>query len=517
MKPTCLLLAATLAAAADSPDFLRLDDARLAGRFAGIDADGTLRWERHDAITPLAFPAGRARQLALDTTRPRNPAAATPFVRLSNGDTLPGRLLSLDGDGLRLETAIAGTLVIPRRHLTALLPSAGDQRLVYAGPFGDHGWIRSGGDDPGWRHDGSRLYHTGGRHSVSRQAAMPRRSILRFRAEGLSDPNFKVALFADLETGDPEADASSGEEAEPDQAAAAANIRVQIQGANGLQINPGNFQLRAQGGQLLQFRGGNGWLDASGSSIDPGGNHPAEHFGNCLLLSVQGRYYQLQRCGFDEDGNQFVHNLHSGGSTHSNPDTTDAIYELRCDLDQELVTFHIDGELQWQATQLTVPDLAESLPTGGGFGFLAESDAPIRISEIALHEWPGLGRPRREPKHGTHDLVRLADGNERFLGKVLAIRDGKLQLEGAYATLDVPWPRVAEVRFTPTSEDPAETPQALVFFDDGGRLSGRPIEADRDTLRLDSPLLGELELDLSHARLLDFDPRRSFVAGASTR
>lgn len=493
-----LLLAAflpALAAGEGADDLLRLSNGELEGRFGGLDASGVLSWEREDGVAPLQFKTNKVRQIVLRGGKAMTPLPGTAHVTLVNGDRIPAVVRSLDDDDLTLETTVAGTLIVPRDAVASLSPTPFGGRLVYAGPYAEDGWeIRpaaseetmdpTDGEDageapeeaePAWRHVGSKWYYTGGADSLRLAAGMPDRAIFRFTLGWRNRPPIAIAFHADFK---------QPEKAEGDDQEAPAH-------------NPRSAQSYA------------------------------ESFGNAYVLNLRNSYATLHHCGFNEDGEPILEQIRASATNLRINETGEAEFEIRCDRTKGTIALYVDGEfrMQWNVDEQLGDDWHDEAADedagshyaapGGGIGFHVVGDRnPIRISNIIIAEWNGMPDSARSLESETSDVVLLTNGTDRFAGKVVSIRDGMLDVDGRYARLRVPLDEVAEIHFA--REKLRETEESRdreirVHFQPLGRLSGLPGTAGRDHLKLRSPLVGDLDVDLSAAVILEFQSGNSFL------
>lgn len=485
------LLAAPLAAA-EPDDLLRFTNGnQIDGRFAGIDAAGTITWTRPDVATPMPFQREKIRQIVLRNARPISPLADPCHVTLVDGDRLPGKVVSADRETITLATSAAGTLVLPRDAVSVVAPHPFGGRLVYAGPFDDKGWkiVRSepgGMDDPfaaaptpkpkpedeskpSWSHLGASWYCRGGLDAITLDAAMPDRALLRFKLGWRSRPNIAVAFHADLHQPEVEKKEDEGDKERP---------------------NFGGMQ------------------------------NLARLFGSAYVLNFQSGYVHLQRTGFDEDGNPLVERVRVGSTTVRLNDTGEAVFEIRCDRRAGTIAVHVNGEfaVQWSTAEdgVDATDLAATYRApGGGLGFQVQGNSnQVRISDIVVAEWNGLTDSARSMESESRDIVLLTNGTDRFSGKVLAIRDDQVEIESSYAPLKIPLADVAEIHFARDTRRKAADPTTggiTVLLQPVGRISGVPLGATQARIQLDHRLAGKLDLDLTPAVVLEFSPSGGFL------
>jgi hypothetical protein len=109
----------------------------------------------------------------------------------------------------------------------------------------------------------------------------------------------------------------------------------------------------------------------------------------------------------------------------------------------------------------------------------------------------------------------MANGTDRYAGKVVKLDpDGKVVFEGKHGNFRFPIDEVAEIRFAREQLAPAgDAPEdnLLVRLNPIGSISGRPIHGDGSSIGLISPIVGEVNLSLESAVMLDFNASNQFI------
>jgi hypothetical protein len=502
------LISAPLAAdeAASAADLLRFANGnQIDGRFAGMDSGGVITWTRPDVATPMPFQREKIRQIVLRNARPLSAMADPCHVTLINGDRIPGKVVAADEENVTIETTAAGTMVLPRDAVAVIAPNPFGGRLLYAGPFDDKGWkvVHSDGpvaepdpfagnfraplplkpdegDDgkPTWVHTGASWYSRGGGgDAITLDAGLPDRALLRFKLAWRSRPSISVAFHSDLQH--PEAKEPEG---------------------------------AAQEGQQPRLNFG---------SME----HLTRLFGTGYVMNFQSGYVHLQRTWFNDEGQPKAERVRVGSTSVRLPDTGEAVFEIRCDRQQGTITVHIDGEfaVQWDTTEENARPGDEAKPRrpvtyqapGGGVGFIVQGNsAPVRISDIIVAEWNGLTDSARSMESDHRDIALLANGTDRFSGRVLAIRGGMAEIEASYGPLKVPMDEIAEIHFARDHRrktDEAQASEIAVHLQPVGRISGTPLAAADGRIQLESALAGKIDLDLSPAVILEFQAGGGFL------
>jgi hypothetical protein len=87
-----------------------------------------------------------------------------------------------------------------------------------------------------------------------------------------------------------------------------------------------------------------------------------------------------------------------------------------------------------------------------------------------------------------------------------------LTIEGRYAELEIPVEEVAQFRFAGSPEPEDSGDEGIrIHFQPLGMLTGKAGASKDGTLKLVSPLLGDLKVNLSSAVLLEFESGHGFL------
>ncbi len=152
---------------------------------------------------------------------------------------------------------------------------------------------------------------------------------------------------------------------------------------------------------------------------------------------------------------------------------------------------------------------------GNGFGFVVQGeDTAVKLSDIMVAEWNGMPDSARSLQVDDQDIVLLANGTDRFSGKVVSFGDGKVTFDGKYGRFQFQLGDVAEIRFARNglakeSDTPADN--MILRMSPLGRVSGRPVSGDGSTLRMVSPICGEMNFNLDSTVMLDFQGGGNFI------
>lgn len=503
------------------PDLLRfINGDRLHGHYQGLTDQGLAIWQHDGAQTTTNYQPSKIRQIVLRTGRPERSHDSLSHVALVNGDRIPGRIVSFDKESLTMETSYAGILRIPRPQIGMVAPVPLGGRILYHGPFNEDEWQLSAAnsegetvarareqaaeapqeaDDeetaevdeeaaaaaaesappPAWNLSGAAWYWRDGPIGTAliRRDGMADRSILRFEFAWQNRLSLAVGFHADFKHPLPKED---NEEVEPD--------------------DEGAMELAARARRVFNMRAGD---VSSFPNI----------FGSGYVLHLQQNHVILFRTGYDDNGEPTLDRLPPTSTNMPGTEAGTVTVELRCNRLTGAITLLMNDEFVAQWSEGNADDGYAGI--GNGFGFLASADkSPLRISDIVLAEWNGMPDSARSLQVDDQDIVLLTNGTDRFSGEVTALEDGKVHLVGRYGAFRFPLEDVAEIRFARNTQGPSETlakESIGVRLHPIGRISGKPIAGDASSLKLISPVVGEVTLDLDSAFMLEFQSTDSFL------
>lgn len=472
--------------AAEPQDLLRFGNGdQLHGKFTGIKDGPQVIWQRDDVKAPVDFKTEQLRHIVLNGGRPKTGLASLSHVVLVNGDSIPGTVTDMDAEGITLETPYAGSLRVPRDQMAMLAPSPLGGRLHYHGPFIKDEWkmanasFPSGmpavsekkdedGSPPGrWEFSGSSWYWSSKLSGTGllKEDAMADRTILRFDLAWKNRLSLAIGFHADFQ----KPEKKQGDEKD-------AGAQPPRQNAFG----PGD------------------------SSIFP------QLFGNAYVLQVFSTHMMLFRVSTDTEARLPVERVQNNGSSIRLGESGRAILEIRCSRISGDISLFIDGEsvARWSEPAGTAQDAARYSGKGNGFGFVVQTEeSPVRISDIMVAEWNGMPDAARSMQTDEQDIVLLANGTDRFSGKVRNFNSGKVEMENKYGLFQFALDDIAEIRFARNrlakeSDHPAGN--VMVRLGPLGRISGKPLSGDGNSIRLQNPVCGEMNINLESAVMLDF-------------
>ncbi len=439
--------------------FQLLDGSTLHGALEAIDPVKGIRWKHPAAGAAIEFLPRNAHQIRFAQVAPP-PAQASAHhtcrFRFINGDELTGNLLSLDAQHIELETWFAGKLRAPRAGVQSLAFIAKGFATIYDGPNGVEGWT-TGPAPNAWQFRDGTL--TGAANAfMGRDLKLPAQSRVEFEVGAPSGMQFYLCLYTDATE---------------------------------------RFNFVSSG---YQFQFGPGYAN---------------------LMRGQGQF------GMQHLGQARI--------PPPSPDRPLRI-EIRADLLVGALTLLVDGSViqQWNdpnAAKPIVPAVDPKLPPtvadavrdaarargpllpGTGLSFFMLNGG-IQLSAVKVSAWDGRPiEPEQVATNFTGHLVRLAN-QDRAVGEVRTIRDGKLTLAATAGSLEIPLTRITQVVLAPAAPPATNRPagETHARLSSGETVALTQPRWDGRQLVGVSQHFGPLQLDTRWVRLLRFNPEREPVA-----
>lgn len=119
----------------------------LHGKMLSFDPGKGFLWKTTEALRDITFIPRNVKKVDLGAYRRGRGGNAS--VLLTNGDTLGGKLVSLDKDTLTLDTFYGGILKINRPMIQAIYPGESNTGVLYSGPSNMENWTRPEGRSGG--------------------------------------------------------------------------------------------------------------------------------------------------------------------------------------------------------------------------------------------------------------------------------------------------------------------------------------------------------------------------------
>jgi len=149
-------------AAAGGEDILEfLNNDKLHGSLmAVVPGEYGLKWKHSSANQAIDFGMASVAGVTLARRKTAQSDPSTAAIYLTNGDMLPGNLVSLDGEKLVLDTWYAGKINVNRLMVKGMSPNIGVSSVAYEGPTDLAEWTtyRHAGDQVLWKFKNGALY-----------------------------------------------------------------------------------------------------------------------------------------------------------------------------------------------------------------------------------------------------------------------------------------------------------------------------------------------------------------------
>lgn len=170
------------------------DGSQLSGTITAIGGDGAVTLRSPLATEALEVKGEAVKRVRFsDTGTAVGSGSGETRVDLTNGDLLPCRPLSLEGDTLSVATTWAGDIRVPRSALHTISPGMRDGEVLYSGTGSLDGWTSDR-----WATDSGDFISQGpGR--ISREMKLPEQFSLRFQLAWKNLPNLQTDFCATLD------------------------------------------------------------------------------------------------------------------------------------------------------------------------------------------------------------------------------------------------------------------------------------------------------------------------------
>ncbi len=174
-----------------------LDGSSLHGRLEAVDPARGVVWRHPAARGPIEFRPANLAWIRFEHALPvTNRVVPDCRFRFHNGDEIPGRLVSLDGEKVEFQTWFGGRLQAARSTVDRLLFSSRGFDVLYEGPNGMEDWKQGKGVAAWQFRDGALTARTVG--SIGRDFKLPERSALSFDLAWNGQFNLMVTYYTSV-------------------------------------------------------------------------------------------------------------------------------------------------------------------------------------------------------------------------------------------------------------------------------------------------------------------------------
>ncbi len=417
---------------------------RVTGRLTRLQPDGWLGWEHVDAERPILFSTQNIAQIDLDDREGDATAGSAWKVRLDNDDELSARSVGIQGSQILLESWYFGTISVPRGRVRSLTPVQTNFAVVFEGPRGTNGWtswkVVSALGEPGEWKYQDQAFYAKEAASIARMVNLPDSFSMEFNLKWKGPLNVAIALYTDSL----KPISLANKEDEPDFA-----------GFYSLQLN-------SFGANLLSVKK----------------RDPLRYLGQHSVLGLANK--------------------------------TKAHIEIKADKRSRRILLFVDGVLSklWA-------EPGEFSGEGRGIRLVHQGQGGVRLSQLKISEWDGRFEERASTNSAaaTGDVVLMLDG-ERFAGEIQSLNSGEIVLASSSGELrkGVDKVRAIELRKTPAAlspaakseEDPKFGSEMQLYFQRHGRLTLKVARIEAGKLVGHSPVMGDVQIDMSAVSRLVF-------------
>ena len=190
---------AVVAPGGDTLEFLNKD--KLHGSLMAVTPEaGGVTWKHGSAEKSIDFNLSTVTRATLGPRKVTTGVPGTAAIYLTNGDMLPGNIVSMDGDKLVLDTGYAGKITIARLMVKSVTPNIKTSARIYEGPTDLSEWTTytGGGAQVQWRFKDGALYAVQ-QYPIGRLIEkMPDTADIRFDAAWRGAyPQFACVIYTD--------------------------------------------------------------------------------------------------------------------------------------------------------------------------------------------------------------------------------------------------------------------------------------------------------------------------------
>jgi hypothetical protein len=177
--------------------YLRNGD-RLRGQLKNINTDNGLTWKHPSALKPIEFELSAVNYARIDTRPAPQKRDHNTRIRLTNGDDIPGDLVSVDKEHVTIDTWYTGQLKIYRALVQEIIPGAVNKGILYEGPNNLDEWTlgNSARGQAAWQFkDG--VLNSSYQSTIGKDVNLPDMSSIEFELSWSSYAGFMVCFYTD--------------------------------------------------------------------------------------------------------------------------------------------------------------------------------------------------------------------------------------------------------------------------------------------------------------------------------
>lgn len=395
----------------------------LHGTLISIEGSSVIVWQSPEARNNIEFYTTNVAEISLVRKEGRTNWTLNCAVKLVNGDELPGNLRELNENELILETWYGKELKINRKTIRSLLFVRDSGGCIYDGPTSIDGW-RLGRGRVAWKYsDGALVAIRPGQ--IGRDFKLPERIKISYDLSWQGGLFFIMTIFAD---------------------------------------------------------------------------NPEEVYSNCYMLQFNSGYINLQKI------------RRNGGSRNlgqaevlSLNEKNKAKIEVYADREKGIIALFVDGAFikQWKEGN-------ESPINGTCIHFQQQSVNSVKVSSLRIEEWDGRldSRLGTEDASAENDLIELVN-RDKLSGKLHYIKDNKLKFTTSFAEMEIPLERVYLLEFAKKNSDKVERKKGEIVatFAGRGNVSFKLEKWDKTAVIGSNPCFGKFSFLPEAFSKITFNPK----------
>ncbi|MEO1857249.1 MAG: hypothetical protein ABGY95_07800 [Rubritalea sp.] len=455
----------------------------LHGSFKGFYDTNHLRWMSSESSQEILFRTSEIRKIIFRKGLPAKPFTHSSLIKLTNGDSVPCAILSMDSEFMIILTSYTSEKKIAKKWIQSCQLHPLGQQLTYQGPFNKDAWkvttlteanndSNEPANDPStelapwefgnfsWYNRGvpGALVLTGVEHPESFRA--------QFKSESTRNSNVAFVFNADF---------------------------------NKPVIVPASKDIKSNATTYI-----------------------TSQFGSCFALRINAGSTSLGMYNVLEDGESSYTYLKpiSGRSNYRNLKSSNiSQLELRADFKKLVIAVYRENQLvnQWSLRDI------EPVPRGRGIGFNSTNTGDryvSRISDILIAPWNGVMDSALSLQDENSDIVLLANGRDRFSGTITSITDKQIHLKGNYADMTIPREEIHSITFatSPLAEAQKKSLNEVLFHvGTRGTLTATPIGTSANEVLVKHSILNELHLAFEYLTAITYDSSISILDQWNTK
>jgi len=471
----------------NNTDLLRFaNNDTLHGTFLTFNEKGKLLWKSSEVAEPILFDSTKLHRIVINHSRAKQSISYKSAIHLTNGDIIPGTILSADQKSLEISTDHLGKVTIPLQNVRQIITTPFGGKLLYYGPLNQDGWEiipfkkivypsakddekgekkeTANDDEPSekpvektsWKYIANSWYSGPEKKSyLVRKNALPDQCSLSFNVTWRGTLYADVILHADF-----------------------APPKYTGKGSPNLSVGTA---------------------------------------GHAYRLTLSSHSASLTSVSFDKDGLPKLNRFNDSRPNLALNNKSSSHIEIRLDKTNKVILIYADGDYKGKW------DLGDDYDGKGSdlaFSVPQYNKSQFRISEIAISQWNGMKDSAQSMSTKQRDVILLTNGIDRFSGTFHNIQNGKISFQGTFNnTLSIPIDDVQEIYLATNKEEPDKEKKiskddVYFYIYPYGRISGTPSglpEKEQHIIQIKSQLLNNIQLDTRYINLIDFSHKNSLL------